>query len=109
MPAAGELARAAADHGVRQRGMVVGVAVAHVAAVEQHGVIEHPFVVLPEFGLDGAILVHISSRKGDSGAALVDQQNLVLGFLVGASGSLRVFCPAGMMLSRLGCDIPNAT
>src|SRR5687767_8416739 len=33
-------ARRAADDEVRQREVIVGVAVAHVAAVEQHGVVE---------------------------------------------------------------------
>lgn len=71
------------------------------------GVIEHPMVALPQFRLDSAILVDIPTRKGDSGAALVDRDGLVLGFLVGKSGSLRVFCPAGPVLDTLQCDIPT--
>jgi hypothetical protein len=71
------------------------------------GVIEHPMVSLPEFGLDGAILVDIPTRKGDSGAALVDPDGFVLGFLVGKTARLRVFCPAGPVLQTLGCDIPT--
>jgi hypothetical protein len=71
------------------------------------GTIEHPMVSMPEFGLDGAILVNIATRKGDSGAALVDRDNFLLGYLVGQAGNLRVFCPAGLMLRKLGCDIPT--
>lgn len=73
------------------------------------GVIEEPFVVMPAFNLDGAIVVRgFTSLEGDSGAALVDPENMVLGFLVGRTSSdRRLFCPAGMVLSRLGCDIPT--
>ena len=77
------------------------------------GVIIHPSVSLPSFGLDNAILVDIPTSNGDSGAALVDANNHVLGFLVGeASGvdenfaTLRVFTPAGDVLNVLDCDIP---
>jgi hypothetical protein len=77
----------------------------------QVGSIVHPFVALPEYNLDAAILVKIFSEEGDSGAALVDPQNLILGFLVGEAGSshdhLRVFTPAGLVLKRLACDIPT--
>lgn len=73
------------------------------------GVIEEPLVVLPAFGLDMAIVVRgFESVEGDSGAALVDPQNLVLGFLVGATTSgRRIFSPAGLVLKRLGCNIPS--
>jgi hypothetical protein len=76
----------------------------------QAGVIEHPMVALPQFGLDTAILARIPSQPGDSGAALVDGQNLVLGFLVGKSpeSELRIFTPAALVLHRLGCEIPSA-
>src|SRR5687767_1779176 len=77
------------------------------------GVIIHPSVSLPSFGLDNAILADIPTLNGDSGAALIDANNHVLGFLVGeASGvddnfaSLRVFTPAGDVLNVLDCDIP---
>ena len=78
------------------------------------GVIIHPNVALPAFGLDAAILVDIPTLNGDSGAALVDANNHVLGFLVGeATGfdanfpSLRVFTPASAVLNVLDCDIPS--
>lgn len=71
------------------------------------GSIEHPLVSLPQFDLDDAILVDIPTRKGDSGAALVDSDGFVLGYLVGQAGSLRVFSPAGSVFRKLGCDIPT--
>ena len=75
------------------------------------GRIERPSVDLPDEGLVSAILVNIQSTGGDSGAALVDNQNLVLGLLVGESTSTpvrRVFCPIGPVLSQLGCNIPTS-
>lgn len=75
----------------------------------QHGVLVNPAISLPDDQLDVAILVDIASVEGDSGAALVDPENFVLGFLVGAGGSrlndLRVFTPASLVLNRLQCDV----
>lgn len=70
---------------------------------------EAPLVEMPGFNLDAAIVVRgFSSTEGDSGAALVDPENLVLGFLVGRTTSgRRLFCPAGLVLTRLGCKIPT--
>ena len=75
----------------------------------QDGIIVHPSAVMDGFGLDSAIVVRgLTVAAGDSGAALLDTQHLVLGFLVGAtSGGLQIFCPAGLVLQRLGCDIPT--
>lgn len=75
----------------------------------QHGLIVNPSVFMDGFGLDVAITVSgLETRAGDSGAALLDREHLVLGFLVGvAAGGLRVFCPASLVLRRLGCDIPT--
>lgn len=74
------------------------------------GTIVHPAVVMPTIGLDAAILANIPSQEGDSGAALIDAQNHVLGFLVGrATGALyanlRIFSPAQAVLNVLACDI----
>jgi len=77
----------------------------------QAGRIEEPFHSLPEFGLDAAILVRIESQAGDSGAAIVDSQNLVLGLLAGeltAFPGVRAFSPIGAVLAVLQCDIPSA-
>ena len=71
------------------------------------GFIEHPLVSLPQFDLDNAILADIPTHKGDSGAALVDSDGFVLGYLVGQAGPLRVFSPAGSVFRTLGCDIPT--
>lgn len=78
----------------------------------QSGYIVNPIASLPAENLDAAILVNIPTQNGDSGSALVDQQGLVLGFLVGEGGTelsnLRVFTPASLVLSLLRCDIPNS-
>jgi hypothetical protein len=77
----------------------------------QEGHIENPSADFPVFGLRDALVVRIHSVDGDSGAALVDSEGLVLGFLVGAGsnlpGDLRLFCPASLVLQRLACDIPR--
>jgi hypothetical protein len=66
---------------------------------------------MPGDDLAEAIVVSIHSEEGDSGAAIVDRENLVLGFLVGRNTStadhLRIFCPASPVLDRLSCDIPT--
>jgi hypothetical protein len=76
------------------------------------GRIVEPSVELPAYRLDSAILVDIESKEGDSGAAIVDNEHLVLGLLVGRSSqlnNLRVFSPISRVLARLGCDIPSTT
>lgn len=73
------------------------------------GVIVNPGAFMGGFGLETAITVSgLQTAAGDSGAALVDAQGFVLGFLVGAAADgLRVFCSASLVLERLGCDIPT--
>lgn len=89
-----------------------GTTVRMVGAVSgfQAGFIVNPIASLPGESLEAAILVNISTQGGDSGSALVDQQGLLLGFLVGEGGpdlnSLRVFTPASLVLATLRCDIP---
>ncbi|ACY17176.1 hypothetical protein [Haliangium ochraceum] len=62
--------------------------------------------------LDSVLLVDIPSAAGDSGAALLDSEQLVLGFLVGRfrgpGGELAVFTPAQRALHAVACDIPTA-
>ena len=87
------------------------------AVTRAKGFIVNPIAVLPEEDLDAAILVDIQSEHGDSGAAIVDHQGLVLGFLVGEGEfpdgngngprTLRAFTPASLVLARLRCDIPT--
>jgi hypothetical protein len=79
----------------------------------QRGVIVEPRVNLQQSAYRDVVLVGgMTTEKGDSGAAMVDAQNHVLGFLIGrAKGKyegLRVFCPAGLVLSLLSCDIPKS-
>ena len=78
----------------------------------QVGYIIEPSVSLPAFNLEAAIIVDIVSADGDSGSAIVDSENLVLGFLVGRmiwnGFPARVFSAAGLVLHTLGCDIRPA-
>ena len=78
----------------------------------QRGFIAEPAMALPGLKLDKAILVDIQSAEGDSGCALVDSENLVLGLLVGEMElngmTLRVFSPMSLVLQALGCDIPTS-
>ena len=73
------------------------------------GFIVNPAAFVPGFNLDSAITVRgMNTLAGDSGAALIDKQFIVLGFLVGVAGDgLRIFCPVSLVLQRLGCDIPT--
>lgn len=73
-----------------------------------YGRIVQPHLSLPAYGLSDAILVDIPSANGDSGAALVDRDHLVLGLLVGVSSALghRVFTAIGSVVAALRCDIP---
>jgi len=88
----------------------VGTPVRMFGAQSGHvlGTIRHPIATIPEESLDAAILTDIDTDEGDSGAALVDPQGFVLGFLVGQfqSSGLSAFCAAGLVLERLSCDIP---
>lgn len=78
----------------------------------QIGRVESPATAIPGENLEAAILVDIATHDGDSGSALVDPENLLLGLLVGRGSSelnrLAVFTPASLVMSRLGCDIPSA-
>lgn len=76
----------------------------------ESGYIVNPAISIPAESLDFAILAKIDSKKGDSGAALVDYEGYVLGFLVGSGRkhNLAVFCPASLVLGRLKCEIPNS-
>lgn len=77
----------------------------------QSGYIVNPIASLPAESLDAAILVNIFTQGGDSGAALVDHEGLLLGFLVGEGGpdlqNLRVFTPASLVFATLRCNIPT--
>jgi hypothetical protein len=75
------------------------------------GQIHNANVSMPQYDLDDAIVVSIPTDRGDSGAAIVDDEGLVLGFLVGRGSDmpddLRIFCPASLVLRALNCVIPN--
>jgi hypothetical protein len=51
-----------------------------------NGVLREPLIHLPSENLQSAILAEIESIDGDSGAALLDEDNWILGFLVGTVG-----------------------
>ncbi|TGE26451.1 chymotrypsin family serine protease [Hymenobacter metallicola] len=57
-----------------------------------------------------AILATTPTRGGDSGAALLDSNNFILGLLVGRADqySLALFTPFNLVLSELGCSLPTA-
>jgi hypothetical protein len=77
----------------------------------QTGTISNPAASLPAYDLEAAILVEIATQDGDSGSALIDPENLLLGFLVGRGSSnlngLAVFTPASLVLAQLGCEVPS--
>jgi hypothetical protein len=77
----------------------------------QRGFIAEPAIELPGEGLAQVILVDIETREGDSGCAIVDSENLVLGLLVGEMDfdglTLRVFSPISLVLDALQCEIPS--
>jgi hypothetical protein len=61
----------------------------------------------PRLDLADALVVRIRARGGDSGAAILDRNNLVLGLLVGGDpeSDLRIFTPIGLVLGRLHCQL----
>lgn len=75
----------------------------------QHGQIQSIGVDVPEHDLKDVIVVHINAAQGDSGAALVDIKNIVLGLLVaqGEGSNLHLFSPIDAILYRLKCRIPT--
>lgn len=75
----------------------------------QSGWVHNPHDLFDDDGLDDVITAVIESQPGDSGAALMDNDGFVVGFLAGRrrDTDLRVFCPAQAVLERLGCDIPT--
>lgn len=90
----------------------IGPGVSLYGATSGHldGAIKHVDVDFPAFKLAHTLLVEIPTEEGDSGAALVDSDGYVLGFLVGASNliesSQRIFSPVGLVLASLDCNIP---
>jgi hypothetical protein len=76
------------------------------------GAIRDPGVFLDpnEYSIDFAIIADIPTRRGDSGAALLDGDNFLLGFLHGAAPRLgetaRLFVPAGRFLDDVGAALP---
>ncbi len=78
------------------------------ASGRQTGFIIEATVSIPSENLDAAILVDIESAEGDSGGAIVDDENLVLGLLAGQMNwdgfPVRVFSPMSSVLRALGCD-----
>jgi hypothetical protein len=73
------------------------------------GAIVYPSVRISEASLFDAIIADIPAVNGDSGAALVDAENHVLGFLVGGATSgpnagFQIFCSAAAVVNLLDCD-----
>ncbi|WP_419949978.1 hypothetical protein [Candidatus Palauibacter sp.] len=74
----------------------------------QHGVIVWPFVSFPKQGVESGILARITSLDGDSGAALLDPNGLVLGVLKGRmrvdGECLAIYSNIALVLKVLKCD-----
>ena len=70
-----------------------------------HGAISNPCVFMPEMNLGPAIQVSIRAQRGDSGAALVDRDNFLLGLLVGGGEETQFFSPIGNIFNVLSCDL----
>jgi hypothetical protein len=88
-----------------------GLAVAMFGAVSElrRGRVIHPDVALPQDDLDAALVVDIATQPGDSGAALLDPNNHVIGFLVGEATSgpyagKCIFTSAAAVVDALNCD-----
>lgn len=72
------------------------------------GIITDPVVSLPQYGLDSAILGRLPCAPGDSGAAILDGGNHIVGLLVGMDRmGTTVMCAIGSVLYLLGCDISD--
>jgi hypothetical protein len=74
------------------------------------GRITIPYAVIQddEMNLNPAILVEIATEAGDSGAVIVDNANVALGFLVGIPSRFprwRAFSPAKLVFQRLSCTL----
>lgn len=59
----------------------------------------------PDWGIARGILVQMSARPGDSGAALVDEDNFLLGLLIGGTSTRQLFCPIEAIFDRLDCNL----
>jgi hypothetical protein len=72
------------------------------------GALRDPAAEIDGLNVRPAILVEMSTQDGDSGAALVDDSQIVLGLLAGrfeGSDGLAVFSPIISVLRELGCII----
>lgn len=78
------------------------------------GVVKYVYFHIPEYKLVETIIVSgMTTIPGDSGAALYDNQRLVLGFLFGLAPrrvglEFRVFCPSHLVMRFLRCTIDPA-
>jgi hypothetical protein len=75
----------------------------------QMGEIRAIHTQMPDLSLRDTLVVRINAQEGDSGAAILDRNNLVLGMLVGgnAGSNLRIFTPISLVLDLLNCRIPT--
>jgi hypothetical protein len=73
------------------------------------GTIVQAGVNLSGIGIDSALIVNIESAGGDSGAALLDSGQHVIGFLAGEAeggpfNGLKIFCSAASVVHQLNVD-----
>lgn len=98
--------------GVRQLSHDANIVVHMFGAVSgfQRGIVKYLKIDVPELDLVQTFTVDITSAHGDSGSGLVDESNILLGFLYGEAPAdiapgLKLFCPADLVLQRLGCTL----
>lgn len=71
----------------------------------QHGRILSASEPVPSMNLTSAIVVEMTAFHGDSGAPLVDENNRLIGMLVGGNPTRQLFCPIEMVFDRLSCKL----
>jgi hypothetical protein len=72
---------------------------------KQYGRIVRAGVPAPGWNLSSALLVEIAAQRGDSGAPLVDENDRLIGMLVGGTSTRQLFCPIELVFDRLTCTL----
>ncbi|QRN99169.1 hypothetical protein JRI60_09175 [Archangium violaceum] len=89
-----------------------GTVVRMLGAMTPHalGTIEHIHLDIHPNNLAACFTISLPSAKGDSGAALVDGDGFIVGFLVGRitvnNADFALAQPSELVLNTLGCTIP---
>lgn len=88
----------------------IGVRIHGAYSGNQDGYIMYPQATFYDPGLRNVILATVPTHEGDSGAALLDSNNYILGLLVGRAEkyNLALFTPFDLVLFELECSLPTA-